>query len=97
METRQHLTRAVGTAPEYEVPPHMEESWGHGEVVLSALFKLALGGGSRTQSKVRCQNAESQDLGLEDKDLPSLKLLLGQTGERKSFSAVMSVLPFPRL
>lgn len=90
-------TRAVRTATEYEVPSHTEESWGHGEVVLSASFKLALSGGSRTQRKSQCQNAESQDLGLKDKDLPPLAWLLGQTGERKSFSAVMSVFPFPRL
>lgn len=95
METRQHLTRAVGTAPEYEVPPHAGESWGHGQVVLSASFKSALSGGSRTQSKIRCQNAESQDLGLEDKDLPSLEWLLGQTGERKSFSAACLCSSFP--
>lgn len=71
MDTRIHLTRAVGTAPEYEVPPHAEESWNRGELVFSASFKLALSGGSRTRSKIRCQNAESQDLGLKDKALPS--------------------------
>lgn len=97
MEARQHLTRTVGTVPGSYVRPCPEESWVRGEVTLSISFKFAISTESKTQSKIRYKHAESRDLSLEDKDLWSLELLQRNTGERKSFSADLSMFSFPGL
>ena len=95
MEARQHLTRTVETVPGSYVPPCPEESWVRGEVILSVSFKFAISTESKTQSKIGYKQAESWDLSLEDKNLWSLELLLQDTGERKSFSADLSMFSFP--
>ena len=94
MGTRPHLTRAVSrNCPRGVMCPSPAESRDRAEVMLRASFKSALGRESRAQSKIWCKNAESQDFGLEDKDLHSQIAVWAGRWEEVLLCSHLHVLP----